>query len=456
MLHNRPQFKCLARLYDAERPTMNNRLLALLPSAVALLAVVASGCGGNHSTLPPCQLSDPTGPLPQGPTSPPCSPSPDPGQSGSERDTGYAADVHRVLLVGLAENVILPTYRDFRTRATALVAAATAYKASLSEADLMTLREAWRQAMQVWQHAEVLQVGPAGSMTTALGGEDRRSEIYSWPTVNACRVDQELTEDAHSDAGTLGSEMVNTRGLDAMEYLLFGDLELNECKSQSAINAEGTWQALVDAGELPARRAAYLHSISVLVAQEAESLVDVWEDDETGFLAELSEAGVSSEVYASAQHALNAISDAMFYVEKQTKDMKLAHPAGISTCEEATCPDALESRWAHHSRENVLANVQALQWLFHGGPDAETALGFDDVLTEMGASALATDFGTNLSMAVNALSSMDMSFVEALSSDPQAVIDIYDVVKGATDLLKTEFVGTLDLEIPNRAAGDND
>ena len=372
-----------------------------------------------------------------------------------EEEPRQASDVHRQLLAGLADKVIVPTYKDFHTKAEALEAAAAAYKSSQSPSDFTALQDAWRDAMTAWQYAEVMQVGPAGSMTTALGGEDLRSEIYSWPTINPCRVDQELTEDAHSDPQVFASELVNARGLDALEYLLFKESDTNQCKSTSKINKDGVWDDLVSSGELPARRAAYAHTLSVLIVAEAKALVDAWEGD-GGFASQLGGAGKTSTVYDSAQKALNAISDAMFYAEKQTKDMKIAHPAGISTCDEATCPEMLEARWAKHSKENVLANFQALKWLFQGGPDAEADLGFDDVLTDMGASALANDFNANLDTAIEMITASEMSFFEMLETNPDELVNIYSAVKGVTDLLKTEFMSTMDLEIPNRAAGDND
>ncbi|MGB0588693.1 MAG: imelysin family protein [Myxococcota bacterium] len=376
--------------------------------------------------------------------------------AGARADTPrQASDVHRQLLAGLADKVIVPTYQDFHTKAEALEAAAAAYGNSQSVSDFTALQGAWRDAMTAWQYAEVMQVGPAGSMTTALGGEDRRSEIYSWPTINPCRVDQELTEDVHSDPQAFAAELVNARGLDALEYLLFKESGTNACKSTSMINKEGVWQDLVSSGELTGRRAAYAHTLSVLITAEAKALVDAWEGD-GGFASQLGGAGKTSTIYGSAQQALNAISDAMFYAEKQAKDMKIAHPAGISTCEEATCPEMLEARWSKHSKENVLANFQALQWLFQGGPDAAADLGFDDVLTDMGASALAEDFNAKLDTAIEMLLASDISFSEMLESNPDELVNIYSAVKSVTDLLKTEFMSTLDLEIPNRAAGDND
>ena len=49
--------------------------------------------------------------------------------------------------------------------------------------------------------------------------------------------------------------------------------------------------------------------------------------------------------------------------------------------------------------------------------------------------------------------------VEMISGDvrdPASVRALYDAVKRVTDLLKTEFVGVLDLSRPMGAEGDND
>ena len=367
-----------------------------------------------------------------------------------------ASDVHRQLLSELAGAVFLPTYQDFHVATVAFQSAAEAFAQSLSDADLSTVRAAWGDAMAVWQRAEVLQVGPAGSMTTVLGGEDRRSEIYSWSTVNPCRVCQELTEDAHTNVDGFASELVNVRGLDALEYLLFSELETNECKAASSINKDGTWQALVDEGALPARRAAYTHTLSVLLEREARYLVDRWEAAGNGFLIQLATAGISSEVYATAQEALNGVSDAMFYVEKQTKDMKLAVPAGISGCDEDTCPEELESRWAHHSKENIFANVHAFQLLFLGGEPETDASGFDDLLVGVGQEALATEMTDTLAAAITAIQAIEGTLADAVVSNPQSVQAAYEALTTAMALFKTEFMASLDLEVPNRAAADND
>ncbi|MCA9616924.1 MAG: hypothetical protein KC586_29390, partial [Myxococcales bacterium] len=45
---------------------------------------------------------------------------------------------------------------------------------------------------------------------------------------------------------------------------------------------------------------------------------------------------------------------------------------------------------------------------------------------------------------------------ELLAADANALQPLYDAIKAITDLLKTQILGMLDLELPDRAEGDND
>jgi predicted lipoprotein len=376
---------------------------------------------------------------------------------GSGNEDPRVAQVHRMLLANLAEHVILPTYRQFNEAAESLELAAQSYAQSMTAEDLLTVQHAWNDAMDIWQRAEVIQVGPAAAMNEALGGEDLRSEIYSWPTVNPCRVDQELLEAAYTHVDTFAGELTNVRGLDALEYLLYGSTDENSCKPNSAINQNGDWQEVIDTGEIPARRAAYAQTLATLLLRDATTLLTVWEQQEDGFLEALTTAGAGSEVYPMAQDALNAVSDAMFYVDTQTKDMKLAIPTGIAGCDENICADDLESLYAHRSKEHVLQNLLGLQALLLGSFDAqEDIYGLDDLLVEMGNESLTTAFQESLVAAIDAMQAIDGTLQDALAANLNQVVAAYEAVKTVTDLLKTEFIGTLDLELPNRAAGDND
>ena len=123
------------------------------------------------------------------------------------------------ILTSLGENVILPVYKDFQTAAVALQTSANDYAAAVASdsgdasAKLTALEAAWKVTMDAWQYAEMLQVGPAGSSSKIIAGDNIRDEIYSWPTVNSCRVDQELVEDVYSASSFFSDELVNVYGL---------------------------------------------------------------------------------------------------------------------------------------------------------------------------------------------------------------------------------------------------
>lgn len=366
----------------------------------------------------------------------------------------------RALLASLTTNVILPVHRDARDGAVALKAATAASLAAVATADeaarLADARLAWKAAMVRWQEAEVMQLGPAGPAAKYTGGRGLRDEIYSWPTVNSCRVDQEIVDAQYRDAGFFDAELVNVYGLDALEYLLFHEGPDNTCPSQTTINASGTWAALGQA-EITRRRADYADAVAERVVADMQALVSAWEPAEGNFAAQLSTAGSGGSAYGSAHGAVNELFAAMFYVELKVKDAKLAVPAGLSPdCVATVCPEAVESRWADHSTENISANLRAFRKLFTGGaPGSEASLGFDDFLVELGAPALATEMIAETDAAIAVVDSMG-SFQATLTADRAKAVAAYDAVKVLTDDLKSQFVTVLNLSVPDEGAADND
>lgn len=367
------------------------------------------------------------------------------------------SEVRAQVLENLATGVFQPAHEDFATKSEALEDAAAAWQAAPSDASKReAAQQAWTDAMLAWQTIEVYQVGPAGIMGSVAGGEDLRDQIYSWPLVNTCRVDQELVSMDYADEAEFESELINVRGLDAMEYLLFSDGDQNTCAPNSSINSSGDWAAL-DADTLNERRAQYTLTLARSVKAHADTLVSHWSADGSNFIAELTGAGDASETYESQQEALNAITDAMFYVEKETKDMKLAVPVGKTDCDTDTCPEEAESQFARISAAQVLANLRAFQVAYLGNaPGEEDRPGFDDLLVDVGAADVDMQMQSLIADAITRAEALDASLVKSLEVDPQKVNDLYDACKALGDLLKTQFISVLDLELPQRAEGDND
>ncbi len=378
--------------------------------------------------------------------------------SGTTPDEEQPVDtitLRRDTLTNVADQIIVTQYDDFSTKAEALEQTTRAWS---EEPANTTKREAaqqaWREAMTSWQYAEVFQLGPAGVMSEVAGGEDLRNLIYSWPLVNACRVDQELAKNEFVESGFFAEQLVNVRGLDAVEYVLFYDETRNSCAPTSSVNSNGSWTAIED---VTARRANFAHIAAQDINSQAKSLVKAWQEAGQNFRAEFVNAGTTSQTYSSTQEALNALSDAMFYLEKETKDMKLAVPAGLSKCADMTCPEALEHPYADFALEASLANHKAFQKLYLGNaPGEPEAKGFDDLLIDLGQTELDAEIKRLINEAIAAHDAIEGTLSEALENDLPKVIALYEASQALGRVLKTQFVGVLDLEIPQRAEGDND
>lgn len=366
------------------------------------------------------------------------------------------------MLASIGERVILPTYRAVAEEAAALEVSAEAYADALATgaADTATraadAREAYHRTMSAWQRAELMQLGPAGSGITTMGGQGLRDAIYSWPTVNPCRIDQVLVDERYEAPSFFEDELVNVYGLDALEYLLFAPGPDNACPPQLEIN-QGAW-GMLGAEEVARRRAAYAARVAANVRAFADQLVDAWDPAKGDFLGVLGAPDRTDSPYSGPREAVDALFHAMYYVELEVKDMKLALPAGVSVqCPAETCPEDLESRFADRSRENVIANLEAFRALFLGNLEGEAeGTGFDDFLAAVDAGPLAEQMDGRAAAALATAEALQVDLRTALAQDPESVRQLHADVKALTDLLKSQFVTVLNLSVPQEGAADND
>ncbi len=369
------------------------------------------------------------------------------------QDTAPAQDTRAQLLEDVAARVIHPTYARVTDAAAALETAAQAWAEAPSPTTQAAAQAAFKDVALTWQEAEVFQIGPAGVQGTVAGGQGLRDAIYSWPLTNPCRVDQVLVDGDYADLDALAQEQINVLGLDALEHLLYPDGDGNACPPNSRINRDGLWGALSSA-ERDQRRAAYGYALAQLLRRDAQTLRDAWAEG-GAWRQEFTRAGDGSAAYPTRQAALNALSDALFYIEKEARDMKLAQPAGLMGCDTDTCPEALEAPRSRLSRDLLLANLRGFQAVFLGGPPEDHGVGFDDLLRAVGADDVAADMEDALTRSIAAIAALP-PLEDALTSELERVRAAFLILQELTTLLKTDFITVLDLELPQRAEGDND
>lgn len=368
-------------------------------------------------------------------------------------DTGLAAATTD-LLASVGPYVVLPALEDFESDVAALDAAVAGWQAALAaggdgQTERATAQAAWTDAMASWQRLEVMQIGPAGSSLSAVAGQDLRDEIYSWPTTNPCRVDQETVAGGYDAADFFDASLVNAYGLDALETLLFSGPD-NACPNQVDINSSGAWAALGDAGVATAR-ADYAGVLVDNIAARASQLHAAWEPEGGDFSGKLALTAPDTP-YGSEQEALNAVFDALFYLETATKDRKLATPLGGGECAESVCPDDVELLQSGTSVAALGANLRGFRDLFTGGEGG----GFDDRLDAAGHGDLGQEILRLTDAAIARADGLQGPLSEAVVDRPEEVQALHDDVKAVADLLKGDLATVMVLEIPSEAAGDND
>lgn len=345
-------------------------------------------------------------------------------------------------------------YQDFEVHAVAFERAANANVAEPTDASANAVRDAWLAANASWQVAEIFRFGPAArSADEDLGAQELRDQIYAWRFGGRCPVETALVDKLYASAG-FGSSLINIRGLGAAEYLLFYPGSDNECPSYSAINSKGTWVAL-GLTESATRKRAYAAAVAADVLDNAQKLLQAWDPAGGNFRQKLTHPG-SGSVYPSEQEALNAVWHGLFYVEKEVKDFKLGIPLGVSECVSGLCPESLESRFANVSTANIRQNYVGFRRLFQGCGGNYSGLGFDDWLDAIGASDLRGRLLTALDGAQRAIDALDPPLEVSITHNTDRVWAVYNALKQLTDLLKSEFVTVLDLELPAGAGSDND
>jgi predicted lipoprotein len=344
----------------------------------------------------------------------------------------------------------LSGYREFAALSADLEA--QAQRAESDSSARTVAREMWKSTIDQWQKLEVFQFGPS-AMSSFPGGKDLREHIYPWPLGSRCLIEQTIVSGAYAQPG-FESGLVATRGLAVNEYLLFYDGNDHTCGAQST--TETKWIALGDQ-EIAKRKASYAFVTAKDIHARALQLVDAWDPARGNFLAELVTAGHGSKTYATDQLAFNAVSDALFYLDYATKDMKLGKPAGILDCMAPTCPESLESQFAHRSKRHVRNNLLGFRMLLTGCGAAASGLGWGDILIALGRADLAMDLEKDTLAALAAVDAIEEPSLElALTADIESVRRLHAAVKAITDLLKTEFITVLHLELPAAAEGDND
>lgn len=386
------------------------------------------------------------------------------GSSGPAIDSCSALNTETFncekMLNDIVDYSVEPLIAEFSTKVQSLKVMTNEYCASITSniptasetVEFKEAQQAWQETMDVWQQLEVMQFGPLLT---------ERDEFYSWPLNDSCKVDEEIVFALAADYDITSGVTPARRGLDAFEYLIFNEKMGISCPAENITPALAAW-VNKDEAEKRSDRCNYAVMVS---------------DDLVTRAASLSQAYVNYDIAtdAGSQHdAANLVSDALFYIDKKTKDAKLGSvlPA---TSNGAFNLSGLEFVYADAAKEAIHNNLIGALALMNGtGGNG----GLKDYLAAANQSAVADAMIAELNTAIAASSDANItpSFrsivtaatapedvstcinaeAETATTDLEKLCALDDQIKAFTDDLKGQFVLTLGFTVPSDAEGDND
>ena len=355
---------------------------------------------------------------------------------------GAAAPFTKQALLSAASECAAWHACTFVNAATTLRTSVRDQAASPSDEKLAAARASFATAMNEWSKLEVLQFGPVASkIMDPYHGRGLRTFIHPWPQTNRCEVEKQVAVKEYQQG--IDVVLPAARGLYALEYALHYPGSDTVCLAASPTGQ--AWTTLAPAALQKAKNDYAVAVVDNVLALALE-IRNVWLPEGENFKAKL----LAFDGYGSEQEALNVVAWALFYLEKEVKDLKLAPRAGVVTTDPLP-----ESPFAHLDVDNLRTNLRAFRSLFQGCSADGTGVGFDDWLVAAGQQQLATEMVTALDQAQAAADAFP-SFDQASQAQFK---QLYDTLKVLTDLLKTRLFGSaspLNLKLPSTAASDTD
>lgn len=368
------------------------------------------------------------------------------------------------LLLNTGLNVLAPITETFAQEMqifTLRLQQACKTKGAMTQA----LIQQWETVVASYHKADALSMGPMTEVdpNTKL---DIKAKLYSWPVTNLCRVDKAVYD--ISFKGQIHEVLpYNSKGLDALEYLLFAGTDAVKCNLKAHPMLKD-WLALPAETKIKNRC-----DVAVVLATEltvlANTLKNRWDRERGNY----SKTMVDGSKFTTHKAAINEITNALYTLET-VKDIRLGIPTGKNKkeCTTGKCPERSEHIYSKSAFTAIEARLEAFKLGFFGGnPTSLNAYGIDDYLKQAHHPEIAEKIGRFIQRAETHLVAIkaqgDLTTLAdnivpeqclASTSDNRSeeLCSLYEDIRAITSTMKTEVLVALSLNAPPIYQGDND
>lgn len=373
------------------------------------------------------------------------------------------------MLVNIGINIIAKNVQDFSLQVSLLKNRIKDYcedlESGINDTPVeLQVKNQWTQAMLAYHLVDAAPVGPLSD-----NGRYYADNIYSWPFVNTCGIDNDVAVEALT-AKSAALTTNNRKGLAALEYLLFTPAETEKCNLTLAINKNVVEWLKRSPQQRKKDRCVRARAIAADLDQKTQELWRAWDPERGNFTKTM----IDGSRYASVKEAINALTDSLFSIES-IKDTKLGIPLGKTaacTSADKKCPESSEHIWSGLAFSAISMQLSGFRAVIYGSTNKDKkAFGFDDYLAAKGFSDSVQKMDEILmgniqdvqkiseqGTIVDQIQKMDVASCAATTLDNPAVplCHLYTTVRKLANTFKSEVLTVLALQTPASFQGDND
>ena len=282
----------------------------------------------------------------------------DESQEVTIQDSEYDAIINQYV-----DNVVMPTYRDLKTKNCALYNAVVAFGNNPSNAGFQTICDAWLAAREPWESSEAFLFGPVADF-----GLDPNMD--SWPLdqeaiVNTLKSQQwntmEWEGDYDEDDEAIAAAQ-NVRGFHTLEFLAFRDGKARTLTDQAA--SDNAADYVYDESNATAW-AQYMRNTAQLLVDDVTLLCDEWEDS---YANEFKKHNGGD--FTSGLSCIEQLIDGCIEIAGEVGGAKIGEPYDLyvsGKTQEALY--AVESWYSWHSRDDYTNNIYSIRNAYYGSRD---------------------------------------------------------------------------------------
>ncbi|WP_170319758.1 imelysin family protein [Polyangium spumosum] len=355
--------------------------------------------------------------------------------AASSCETPTADDTaQRAVMRDLAYEVMLPIYEELEQEALPLPASVGAFCDAPTEETLSAAQAAWRAARVPWKHAEAFRFGPVEDLR--LG-----TALDFWPA----RVDSieaaiaaapETVPVAH-----ITSLGVSTKGLPALEYLLFDPAGGNAAVLASLGSADAVGK----------KRCSYARALAEAIAANATAAEDAWSLEGGAFVDQVAKAGTGSVVFPTGQDGIARVVNLLIATMQAVNENRVSEPLGVVSGA-GPDPSLVESRFSDDSIDDLLNILRGVEDVYLGRHGERGGRGITELVAAR-SPAIDAAVRKAFSDAMAASAAIPPPLREAISKDPAAVTKAHDALRVLRRLLSTDVASVLGVSV---TLSDND